>query len=184
MGADRTHDRAGDPSRKSLDVGVQDIDSFAGPPFEHQDRHIPGLGGNRIFPTRQRQRRGSDEDAALQVGRERMRRSGRALEADPLHGDESFVGRGRFQLAECAHLPGRREDPGLATCQLMQLLGVGKRVESIEEAIDEIDLRLGERGVHPQAPSPDVMPCGGLDHVASRCAGEVRVVENHAAHPR
>ena len=70
-----------------------------------------------------------------------------------LHAGESLVGRRRLELAERAHLGGRREHARLTPCQLPQLLGRRQRAEALEQPLDEVDLRLRERRVEPDAAS-------------------------------
>ena len=48
----------------------------------------------------------------------------------------------------------------------------------LEQPLHEVDLRLGERRVEPDAARRDALPCSRLDHVAARRARDVRVVEH------
>ena len=69
---------------------------------------------------------------------------------------------------------------GLPSRHCPQLLGRRKRTEALEQPLDEVDLRLGERRVEPDAPSRDPMPACDVEDVAARGAREVRVVEDEA----
>ena len=101
----------------------------------------------RVLPARRLERGGRDEDTDPRVRRRRRAREGHLLD-----GGESLVGRRRLELAERAHLRGRREHARLTPRQLSQLLGRRQRAEALEQPLDEVDLRLRERRVEPDAP--------------------------------
>ena len=120
-----------------------------------------------------RTREGSGGDEHPGLPRSRLAHEGHVLD-----GGESLVARRRLELAKRTHLRGRREDARLAPRQLPQLRGFGKRPETLEQPLDEVDLRLRERRVEPDAVSRSPMPSRRLDHVVPRRASEVRVVED------
>ncbi len=60
-----------------------------------------------------------------------------------------------------------------------QLVRRRQRAEPLEKSLDEIDLRLRERRVEPDAADARSVAPRGLDDVATRHPGEVRVVEHH-----
>ena len=68
--------------------------------------------------------------------------------------------------------------PGSRRASSRSCSGLGKRAEALEQPLDEVDLRLRERRVEPDAASRDPMPARRLDHVVPRRASEVRVVED------
>jgi len=49
--------------------------------------------------------------------------------------------------------------------------------ETLEQALDEIDLGLRERRAEPNAPCRDLVSARRLDHIVARRAGEIRVVD-------
>ena len=68
--------------------------------------------------------------------------------------------------------------PGSRRASLRSSSGRGQRAEPIEQPLDQVDLRLRERRVEPDAPRPDAVAARGPDHVAPCAAREVRVVED------
>ena len=97
---------------------------------------------------------------------------------DVLHKDEALVADGGSSSRKARICLVGLRSPGVDTCELLELLGIGQRVEPIEQALDKVHLSLGERCVDPDAPNRDTVPCGGPDYVAPERTGEVRVVED------
>ena len=95
----------------------------------------------------------------------------------------ALVGRRRLELAERAHLRGRREQALFLLRRLAQLVRRRQRAEALEQPLDHVHLRLRERGVEPDAAGRNAVPSRRLDHVAPRRAGEVRVVEDDPRAP-
>ena len=108
----------------------------------------------------------------------------RPRERHALDGCEAFVVGRRLELAKRAHLLGRREQARFRSRRLLQLVRERKRPEAIEQALDEVDLRLCERRVEPEAAGRDAVARRRLHDVAARRAGEVGVVEDDLARPR
>src|SRR5262249_17149762 len=149
-----------------------------GAPVEEEVRRRAVGGGGGALPTGRAEhgRRDEDAGACAQVGG--------TVELPPLDGGEALVGRRRLELARGPHLRGRREQALLAAPALAQLLGRGQGAEAVEQAGDEVELRLGERRVEPDAPSREAMAVRRLDHVAARGARQIRVVEHDEAGAR
>ena len=74
---------------------------------------------------------------------------------------------GRLELAQGAHLRCRRHDACLAARELPQLVRPGERAVAIEQPLDQVDLRLGERRVEPDAARRQRMTDGGVDDMAA-----------------
>ncbi len=105
----------------------------------------------------------------------------RADERHALHRREALVLRRRLELAQRAHLRGRRQQPRLLARRLLELIRSRQRAEAVEQALDEVDLRLRERGLDPHAANRHAVARRAVDDVAPRCASQVRVVEDDAA---
>ena len=129
----------------------------------------------RLPPARLAQRGRGDED-----GRAAVRRR-RADERHALHGREALVLRRRLELAQRAHLRGRRQQPRLLAGRLLQHIWRRQRAEAVEQALDEVDLCLRERSIDPHAANRHAVARRAVDDVAPRCASQVRVVEDDAA---
>ena len=125
-------------------------------------------------PARQPERGGRDEHARPAAGPRLAVERTRSTAAKPSSADGGSSSRDR------AHLRGRREHARLAACEGAQLLGRGQRAEAVEQPLDEVDLRLRERRVEPDAAHRQPVARGRLDHVAARRAREVGVVEHDA----
>ncbi len=177
--AQRTLHRPGDVKREAGRDFRELLDGAVGAPVEDEVRRVRINSLEHVLPAGLHQRSGCDEDArARSLGRRRSH------ERHPLDVGESLVGRRWLELAECAHLGGRREHARLATSPCPQLLRSRDRAEPLEETLDEIDLRLGERRVEPDAPHRGSMSARRLEHVASCGASEIRVVEDDLANAR
>ena len=118
-----------------------------------------------------------DEDAAARSSPGR-----RAYEGDVFDICEALVGVRWLELAERSHLRGRREQARLESPPRSKLPGSGERAKALEQPLDEVDLRVRERRVEPDAPRRDSVPARSLDRVAPRRTCEVGVVENDAPH--
>ena len=148
--AQRALHRAGDRGGEACDTGVEHVQGAVGAPVEDQVWRVTvALSSARSQPgTPERGRR--DEDPRLRSPGRR-----RAHEGHVLHAREALVGRRRLELAERAHLRRRRQHTLLTSRQPSQLLGSRERAETLEQALDEIDLGLRERRVEPDAPRRD-----------------------------
>ena len=168
MRADRGLDQARDRGRDACGHRRQRIRRGLRPPVEDE----VGCAGIEPLPALAVHGRGGDEHAAPRPGRRRTH-EGHALDVrEPL-----VLGR-RLQLAEQAHLRGRREHAGTLARQLRQVLGRRQRPDDVEQSLDDVDLGLRERRVEPDAAHRDAVPARRVDDVAPRRAGDVRVVEH------
>ena len=125
--------------------------------------HAPTPAASTPLPRRRRPTPARDDCVRVE---------GNLLDARP-----ALVGRRRLELAERAHLGGGREHARLP-CKCPQLLRGRESAEAREQPLDDVDLCLGERRVEPDAAHGGSMPARRLEHMASRCASEVRVVED------
>ena len=178
VGADGRLDRPCDLGREAGRVGDQCVGAAVGAPVEDEVRSLRARG-ECPAPAPLTHRRARDEDPGPQASR----RSG-PLEGQPPHAREPLVGRRWLELAERPHLGGGSQHSGFATREALERLGGRKGAEPLEEPQYEVHLGLGERRVEPEALDPRAVPAGGLDHVAPRGAGEVRVVEHDPVCPR
>ena len=110
----------------------------------------------------------------------RRRRAGRcgALERHLVHAGKALVQRRRLELADRPHLRVGAITPSVLRASARSSSGVGRAPNSVDQARDEVDLRLGERRVEPHAADRQPVPGGRLDHVAARGAREVGVVQD------
>ena len=159
--------------REARDIGGEGVDGVVRPPVEKQVRRIPSPLLERVLPAWTRQRGGGYEDTHPRSPGRRQAHEGHLLDAG-----QPLVGRRWLELPERSHLGRRGEHAGLTLCQASQLLGSRERAKLLEQALDEIDLRLSKRRVEPDAPRRDSMPARRFDRVAPRRASEVRVVED------
>ena len=77
---------------------------------------------------------------------------------DLLDGRPALVVGRRLELAERAHLRGRCKQAGLALRRESQLARRRQRAEAVEQSLHEIELRLRERDVEPDAARWDAVP--------------------------
>jgi hypothetical protein len=135
--------RSGDVRGEAGGVACERIQVAVGAPVEDQVRRVAIALFERLLPAGLPQRGGRDEDSRP------TSRGWRAREGHLLHGRESFVDGRRLELAEGAHLRRRRVDARLTPRRPAQLFGSRKGAETLEQPLDEVDLRLGERRVEP-----------------------------------
>ena len=177
--AERALDWAGHAGREKRGGFVELGEAASRPPVEEQVGRCRICVLDGLLPAGAQERGSRDEDRSS-----RARARGVTRERDLLDACEALVERGRLQLSQGAHLGGRGEHSRLLACQLLQLLGRREKRGSVEQSFDEVDLRLRERRVEPDAPSGDAVSTGCLDHSAPRGTCEVGVVEDDAPSPR
>ena len=176
MRADRRLDGVGDDLRDRCDGGGEICGGAVRTPVEDEVRRVRIRSGECLLPSGRTDRGGGDEDA-----RPLASFAGGALERHALDDGEALVVRRRLELAEARICRVGASTPGSERAAASSSSGVGERAEPIEEALDEVDLRLGERRVEPDAACGDPVARRGLDDVAARGACEVGVVEHDLA---
>ena len=101
----------------------------------------------RSLPARRPQRRGRDEHAGRAASRRRARRTAtRSTPAKPSSSDGGSSSRSARICDVGASRPGSRRASARSSS------GRRQRAEAVEQPLDEVDLRLGERRVEPDAP--------------------------------
>ena len=167
MWADCALHRPRNLARELADGVCERIGPAAGPPVEHKVRSV--RGGCMLHGSCR------DEHAAQLLAA--ASRSNATL----LDAGEALVRVRRLELAERSHLRRRREQPG-SSRPGAEAPRESAGAEALEQPLDEVDLRLRERRVEPDATRGDPMPRRSLDDVAARCPGQVRVVEHDVPH--
>ena len=167
---------AGDDARDGRHRVVDVFRLAAGPPVEDEMGCAWVAVSERLLPAGLAHEGGGDEDTRAPM-------PWRPRERHALDGCEAFVVGRRLELAKCAHLLGRREQASFRSRRLFQLVRERKRPEAIEQALDEVDLRLRERRVEPDTAGRDAVARRRLHDVAAHRAGEVGVVEDDLARP-
>ena len=132
-----------------------------GPPVEDEVRRR--IGRRSGLPAGPAQRGGRDEHAGRPVRRGARANGTRSTPAKP---SSSPAARARGAPASATSARG----PGLLRAASRSSLGRRERAETVEQPLDEVDLRLCERRVEPDAAHGEAVPLGGLDDVAARRA--------------
>ena len=138
---------SGDLGRETREGAREDVRRVVGAPVEEQLRRPPVGVHEGLLPAGTTQERGRDEDTRLHTPRGRHTRKWQ-----PIHIRESFVDRRWLELAKRTHLGRGCVHARFTACQFSQLLRSRQRSETIEQPLDEVDLRLRERRVEPHAP--------------------------------
>ena len=160
--AEGAFDGSFDLGGEACDQIVEPAGDAVGAPVEDQARIAEVAHGTSMLPRAAAKRGGGDEHSCAAPSGSR-----RASERHDLDGVESLVGSGRLELAQGAHLRCRRHDACLAARELPQLVRPGKRAVAIEQPLDQVDLRLGERRVEPDAARRQRMADRGVDDMAA-----------------
>ena len=174
-GADRRLDRAGDGGREQRDDLGQVVRGAVGPPVEERGAEPTDRPSRAPAPVRLARRGRRDEDGA---GRQPAAGCERTA---PARRREAFVRSRRLELAQRAHLRGRRQQPGSLARASLTSSGVGSEPKRSSRRSTRLTCACAS-GVSSQTQRTGT-PCArrAVDDVAPRRASQVRVVEDDAA---
>ena len=160
--AQRALHATGHLGREVRDGGRDGVYGAAWHPVEDQVGRLSVALLYRFLPARLRQGGGCDEHADSGRSRRAPSREGHLLHTGP-----SLVGQGWLELAERAHLGSGRQHTVPAPSESSKLLRGRERAETVEQPFYEVDLRLRERDLEPDATDREPVAASGFDHMIS-----------------